>query len=60
MELMEKGNRMVLIDMEMPERCFDCPCCEIFGVMKECKVLNISLNDLKEKPIICPLKEVQT
>lgn len=50
---------MVLIDMEMPGRCVDCPCCEIFGVMKECRVLNISLNDLMEKPIICPLREAQ-
>jgi len=51
---------MILIDIPMPERCFDYPCCEYFGVIEECRVLNIPLNDVKEKLIICPLREVQT
>lgn len=51
---------MVLIDIPMPERCIDCPCFEIFGVIKECRILDISLKDPREKPIMCPLREEQT
>lgn len=50
---------MVLIDIEMPERCCNCPCHECLGPLSECKILDKRLENPRLRPAWCPLKEVQ-
>ncbi len=45
---------MVLIDMELPNNCFDCPCCE--GINGRCNADNERRFVYEYRPYWCPLK----
>ena len=55
---------MVLIDMEMPETCAECPCLRHDSLngahAYQCNVTGDIRKNLDIKPKWCPLKEVQT
>ena len=57
---------MVMIDMEMPERCMECPLCCAMNFGAICTVVRTVMpdrelfdgNGMKKKPDWCPLIEV--
>ena len=59
------GRRMLLIDLEMPDRCETCPCVHLFDGEGNGDYCQINFNDLtleqieRKRPEWCPLKEVK-
>ena len=52
-------KKLVLIEMEMPETCFDCPCRDTMPHLNKCRILNIFLESSNFRPVWCPLIEVK-
>ena len=54
---------MILIDIEMPETCEECPCIRgdrlKFVSMYQCNVTFQIVEKITERPKWCPLKQVQ-
>ena len=56
-----ESTRMIKIDMEMPESCFDCTFCNEPWSEYECSADNTGnvIDDVQDRPYWCPLIECE-
>ena len=54
-----KEKQMLIIDIEMPECCANCPCFGGLPHLWACNVTGIYVEDAKYRPVWCPLRRVQ-